>query len=192
MKPLASLILCVGLGLVGCGKNTKAPSAKARETTPNETKTELAKPSTDVCQLIGADEMSALLGLHVKDTTASSRTHDQLFTAQCFYTADEMSRSVSLTLTASASNRGAAHAFWQNTFHPDGDSEKREGGKEEGQEGRPPRPIANCGEDAFWTAGSLYALKGDQFIRVSVGGPDTEEQKLEKSKAIAAKVFSKI
>ena len=40
--------------------------------------------------------------------------------------------------------------------------------------------------EAFWTAGSLYVLRKDAFLRLSIGGSDSEETKLEHAKALAA------
>jgi len=37
--------------------------------------------------------------------------------------------------------------------------------------------------------GALYILKDDTFIRISVGGPDKEETKIDKSKALAEKAL---
>ncbi len=151
--------------------------------------------ATNVCSLISTEEMSALLGQHVREATPSSRTHDRLRVSQCFYSTDELSRSVSLTLTESASAPGATRAFWRKAFHRGEESEKKskeatEAREEEERAGRPPREISGCGEEAYWTAGSLYVLKGDHFLRISLGGPDGEEQKLEKSKALAAKALT--
>jgi hypothetical protein len=52
------------------------------------------------------------------------------------------------------------------------------------------------GEKAFWSGnrfgGALYVLKGDVFIRISVGGPDKEETKIEKSKRLAEKALGRL
>ena len=45
----------------------------------------------------------------------------------------------------------------------------------------------------FWSGnrvgGALYVLKNDVFIRISVGGPDNEAGKIDKSRALAQKVL---
>jgi hypothetical protein len=38
----------------------------------------------------------------------------------------------------------------------------------------------------------LYVLKGGAFISVSVGGPDKEEKKIDKSKALAEKALQRL
>jgi hypothetical protein len=40
--------------------------------------------------------------------------------------------------------------------------------------------------------GALYVLKNDVFIRVSVGGPDSEEIKINHCKALAGKALSRL
>jgi hypothetical protein len=40
--------------------------------------------------------------------------------------------------------------------------------------------------------GAIYVLKDNVFIRISVGGPESEESKIEKSKALAAKALSRL
>ena len=60
----------------------------------------------------------------------------------------------------------------------------------------PPKKIGGIGEEAFWSGGrfggALYVLKGDLFIRISVGGPDNEETKIEKSKTLAQKALDRL
>jgi hypothetical protein len=36
-------------------------------------------------------------------------------------------------------------------------------------------------------SGALYVLKGDLFLRIKVKGPESDESRLEKSQALAAK-----
>ena len=72
----------------------------------------------------------------------------------------------------------------------------RGGEEEEGEGKNPPRRIDGLGDAAFWTnnpvGGVLYVLKGEVFIRLSVGGPDKPEIKLAKSKALAEKVLPRL
>jgi hypothetical protein len=55
----------------------------------------------------------------------------------------------------------------------------------------PPKKIEGIGDEAFWASnrfgGVLYVLKGDAFISISLGGPDSEQTKIDKSKALAKK-----
>ena len=80
----------------------------------------------------------------------------------------------------------------------EGDEEKKKSLRENDQEeGKMfPKKITGVGEAAWWSAnrmgGALYVLKGNVFIRISVGGPETEEVRIEKTKALAAKALSRL
>ncbi len=95
--------------------------------------------------------------------------------------------------------------FWKETFgryegetkEEKGDEEKRESLREQDEEkGRPPKKMEGIGEAAYWTAnrvgGALYVLKNDVFIRISVGGPESEEAKINNCKALAEKALSRL
>ncbi|MDQ2854882.1 MAG: hypothetical protein M3R68_01020, partial [Acidobacteriota bacterium] len=62
----------------------------------------------------------------------------------------------------------------EKTSAKDSDKNKTQG-REEEEEAVRPQKIAGVGDEAFWTGnrvgGALYALKGNTYIRISVGGP---------------------
>jgi hypothetical protein len=64
------------------------------------------------------------------------------------------------------------------------------------EESTPPKSVAGVGEEAYWTGnqivGALYVLKKNSFIRISVGGTDSMETKIKKTKALAQKVLSRL
>lgn len=126
---------------------------------------------------------------------------------QCFYTAAEFSNSVSLAITrtdATSSGKQGAREFWKETFgrysmsEEEREREKKneKPGKEEEKEGRPPKKVEGVGEDAYWAStrvgGTLYVLKNDAFLRISVGGADNDENRLTKCKALAEKALSRL
>jgi hypothetical protein len=132
--------------------------------------------------------------------------------SQCFFTAAEFSKSVSLSVTqsdpASAVKRSAKE-FWEETFgrydkeekEREGDKEKKESlrdqkGKGEEGESVPPKKINGVGDEAYWigsrVGGALYVLKKNAFVRISVGGPDKEDTRIEKSKALAQKAIERL
>ena len=61
--------------------------------------------------------------------------------------------------------------------------------KEEDEESTRPRTIQGLGEQAYWVGsplvGALYVLKGNTFLRISVGGVREESARIEKSVALA-------
>jgi hypothetical protein len=69
-------------------------------------------------------------------------------------------------------------------------------GEEEGEESTPPKKVTGVGEEAYWAGsrvgGALYVLKKNAFIRISVGGPGKEEEKINKSKALAQKALKRL
>jgi len=155
------------------------------------------------CDLITNDEVQSIQGSPVKNVKPSETSDGKFRIAQCFYTTEIFNKSVSFAVTqrdpAGASARDPRE-FWKDTFgkyegqvkEEEGDEQKRKSLQDEDEErGRPPKRIQGIGDDAFWAAnrmgGALYVLKSNVFIRISVGGPESEESKLEKTKALAAK-----
>jgi hypothetical protein len=122
--------------------------------------------------------------------------------------------SLALTETDPANPGTTARRYWQKTFHNseeagperegrNGQDEKEKGrdekkkestqkspgGREEEGEATPPKPVRGLGDEAFWTAsrfgGALYVLKGQRFIRLSVGGAGDEQTRLTKTETLA-------
>jgi len=162
----------------------------------------------DACTLITNEEVKTIQGSPIKDVKSSEQADGSFRIAQCFYTAETFHNSVSLALTqgdpASAKPRNPKD-FWKETFgrfdggakKEEGDEKKKESlSEQEEEKGTPPKKIDGIGDSAYWTAnrmgGALYVLKNDVFIRVSVGGPDSEEAKIKRSKALAEKALSRL
>jgi hypothetical protein len=205
-KILLYLFCSLLLVLPGCHKRTTAQPHRSAASEPVPAK-------FDVCGLITKEEIEAIEGSPVKETKANARADGGFRVSQCFYTTAEFSRSVSFSITQSdfdSAVKGNPRDFWKQTFgryeaetkEREGDQEKKESLREqernkgEEEKSRPPKKIAGIGEDAYWTGnrfgGALYILKKDFFLRVSVGGPDKEEIKIDKSKALAEKALSRL
>jgi hypothetical protein len=116
----------------------------------------------------------------------------------------------------------APREFWKRTFHRDDEQDRERekeqererarekkgekkdekeraqsgGREEEGEESAPPKKITGVGEEAYWTGsrvgGALYVLKKNAFIRISVGGPGKEDERINKSKALAQKALKRL
>lgn len=60
----------------------------------------------------------------------------------------------------------------------------------------PPVRIKELGDDAYWggshVGSTLYVLKGETLLRISVGGTDNDETRLAKSKTLAAKALGRL
>ena len=179
--------------LPGCqkAKSTSSPSKHAK---------------IDACGLITNQEVQAIQGSPIKDVKGSEQSDGRFRIAQCFYNAEPFNKSVSLAVTQGDPASANVHNpkdFWRDTFgryegeakEEKGDEEKKESLRERDEEkGRPPKKIEGVGDAAYWTAnrmgGALYVLKNDVFIRISVGGPESEESKINHCKALAEKALS--
>jgi len=176
---------------------TSTPPATSTSPTTSPVK---APGAVDACTLLTSDEIKAVQGEDLKTTKPSQQAGHEFVIDICYYELPTPSNSISLSLAQPNPNKKeSVKEFWENTF---GDSEhgrkEKEGEDGEGEleEGAPPRKIAGLGQEAFWFAspigGVLYVLKGDHYIRLSVGGKGTSEAKLNKSKALAKKAIAKL
>jgi hypothetical protein len=210
--------LCVFLiALSGCKKPAGDASTDSRliagaspstapTTTSQPTATQPSQPAFDACSLITGEEVEAIQGSPIKDKKNSGNSSGGLRVTQCFYTAAEFSSSVSLAVTqtdGTSPGKQSAGGFWKETFgryaKPEENREqekKDKPGKEDEKEAPPPKKVEGVGEDAYWAStrvgGILYVLKNDAFLRISVGGADTDEGRLKKCKALAEKALPRL
>ena len=74
-----------------------------------------------------------------------------------------------------------------------GHKEKEREGEEE--ESRPKR-VAGLGEEAYWSGnqitGALSVLTRNAVLRISVGGPESQDEKIKKSSALARKLLKAV
>lgn len=166
-----------------------------------------SKEGIDPCKLLTSAEVQAVQGEAVKEMKASQQASGGLVSLQCYYSLPTSSKSISLAVTEtdqSKTGQTTAKEFWRKTFGERDErdrSEKKERGKEENgkreeeEGGAPPKAVKGIGDEAFWTAsrigGALYVLKGDKFIRISIGGPVDEETRLRKSQQLAQKALER-
>ncbi len=243
VKPLLLAAACA-LALGGCANsntnqtaNVPAPSPGAEQTTtpgqPNASPqapgapqqqtavlpTAPARGNSDACALLTSDEIKAVQGEAVKESTPSQRGEASFAVAQCFYTTPTFTKSISLELTQRAANaKTSPRDFWEEHFgryekaggregkserererEREREQEKRRGGREEEEEeaeGTPPTPVSGIGDEAFWVnsrvSGALYVLQGDRFIRISLGGADDDATRQKKAKTLAQKVLPRL
>jgi hypothetical protein len=141
-----------------------------------------ARAPRNACEVLTRTDLASVQGEAWSDARLSSRGE----TSQCFYQLPSFVNSVSLDLT-----RGDAREIWRERFEAE---EEEEG--EEGEKKHPPTPVRGIGDEAFWVGnhmtGSLYVLKGDAVLRVSVGGKGTEQEKIAKSKSLVRKALKRL
>lgn len=213
-KFFVPLLCSLLFGLAGCDKSaTSQPSSdsQAKTSLPSSLGTAQVQPQFDACALIAKEEIQAIQESPVIDTKSSESSEGAFRVSQCYYAATESNKSVSVAVTqSSGAGKRSPKDFWQETFgrytgeekEREGDKGKRESlgeqerGKEEERESTPPKKIDGIGDAAYWSGnrvgGALYVLRKDVFIRISVGGPDNEETKINKSKALAEKALSRL
>lgn len=166
-------------------------------------------PNADACKLLTSEEIQAVQGEGLKSAKGSDTSTNQLAVSQCFYETASFTNSVSLTLTRKSGDaKGESpREFWKKNFGGEKGRDKEEREKEEREkkggarveeeeEGLPPTRVKGVGDEAYWVGndkvGALYVLRGDKFIRVSVGGADKQDKKIEKAKALAAHALKRI
>ena len=129
----------------------------------------------------------------MRDSVPSSRQDSDFVISQCHYlvASADGAKNLSVHLEVRRDGRGsedknALGDFWQKQFREAKEKKKSE----------KPKPVAGVGDEAYWVgnsrAGALYALKKGAIVRVSVGGPDTVDVKIEKSKKLAHKALQRL
>jgi hypothetical protein len=184
MKNLFPLIVCFLLvGVISATQKTASDPAK--------------QSNPDPCSLLTSADIQAVQGDAVQETKPSTQPAGGLFMSQCLFRTASPSKSVSFAIASAGSV--SPRAFWEKQFHSaNAKSEEREkekpaakgkpANKEEDESTRP-RTIKSVGEQAYWVGspmvGALYVLKGNTFLRISVGGVREESARIEKSIALA-------
>jgi hypothetical protein len=191
------------MSAAGCSKSDKPevstatpqPTASSSQSPPSPAPKEATDDGAFACTLLTREETQAVQGEPFKETKASRKSTGGLTTSQCYFELPTTVNSIVLTVTQRGEGADARDPKqnWQELFHRDKALEKKEEEKEGGQG---PEEIEGLGDEAFWTGsrvgGALYVLKGNSFIRISIGGADDRAAKIEKSKALAQSVLKRL
>jgi len=179
-----------------------------------------AQAGIDACALLKAEEVGAVQGSAIKEAKGSQRNDGDFLMSQCFYTAEKFEQSVSLTVMQNNPGNSSRRMkdFWEERFSRAEKSEggrdekerekerdkkkdkdqaaSRDRGEEEEAEGGKAERVQGIGDEAFWVkagpSASLYVLKGDRYIIISLGGADAEQAKLNKTKQLAQKALKRL
>jgi hypothetical protein len=221
MRVLPLLLIGGFLGIASAGEAAPAadqgaetpptPASSVSAATKNDGKADAQQAGRfDPCALLTKEEVSEVQGSPVTGTKNSERSAQGVSTTQCFYSTAEFNRSINLTVTRrdpAADGNRSARDVWRESFgrfsNPDAEAEEehkepkagRRSEEEREKEAKPPTRVEGLGEEAFWTSGigsTLYVLKGEQFLRISIGGPEKDEGKLEHAKRLAAKALERL
>jgi hypothetical protein len=184
--------------------NTAAPGPATQPSQPATiANAEANKGKIDACALLTSKEIQSVQSEPLKETKPSGKSEGGFAVSQCYFTLPTFTNSISLTVMQRGDGTGARDPkqFWKETFHREKDSEKaahdkdknNKGSEEEEEKSAPPEKIAGLGDEAFWSGnrvgGALYVLKGNSYIRISVGGAGDQATKIKKSKALAQMVL---
>jgi len=180
-------------------KASSKPSTHTSAQTPGK---------TDVCAMLSSADIQAVQGEGVEESKASPQSSNGLAMSECLFRTTTPAKSVSLALAVPGKQN--PRDFWRKHFHAEADAfrpvkpakpltskpqNKKEQIREE-EEGTRPRPITGVGDEAFWMggpiSGALYVLRGNSFIRVSVGGVREESARIKKSVALARSALKRI
>jgi hypothetical protein len=155
-----------------------------------------SKGKIDACALLTSKEIESVQGEPLKDTKASGNSAGEFAVSQCYFALPTSANSISLAVTQKGDGSDARDPkqFWKETFHGEKDKEKGRAGEEE--KSTAPEKIEGVGDEAFWlgnrVGGELYVLKGNSFIRISVGGAGDKAAKIDKSKKLAQMVLKRL
>ena len=175
------------------------------------------KPKVDACAMLDSKEIQTVQGEPVKETKLSGQAGGGLLISQCFFTLPTFSNSISLLVAQKGDgpDAKAPSEFWRETFQNGSagekdrerererakkadDKDKKAGGRreEEEEEITPPQKVTGVGDEAFWigsrVGGALYVLKGNAYLRISIGGSGDQTNRIAKSKTLAQKVVSRL
>ena len=196
-----------------------SPMTHQAAASPEPAKPEGAAPTPEAssvaCGLLTPEDIEAVQGERSRDAKGSEQTSGPLSVAQCFYATPSFNKSVSLTLTrknAASAEPGGPKEFWKKQFGSRSDRDKRrekeerergrDGDRGEGRGGeekegeQPAQPVKGVGDEAYWVGnqkvGVLYVLKGERFLRISIGGAEEQKVKIEKMKELARRALKRL
>jgi len=198
-KGITILIALLGLAAGSCSKpktddGTNSPKSSATPAVSVTAAPADSAPETgpDACTLLTKEEVQAVQGEAFKETKPSHKLASGLSVSQCYFELPTAVNSIVLTVTRKAAGGSDPDQSWRDMFHRETASRK----KEEEAEEKEAKKIDGLGEEAFWTGtrvgGALFVLKGNCYIRISVGGAGDQAQKIEKSKTLAESVLKRL
>ena len=190
--------------------NANTSTTNASSSTNSSAPAQPVKSKIDACSLLTSDDIKGVQGEAYQDAKRSDRQDGDFIIAQCYFALPTSANSVVLNVTTAREGVSTTpRKFWETTFarnaetppakEKEKDREKAKSGeRREAEEEESPKPekIAGLGEDAYWIAshvgGALYVLKGDEFLRISVGGAGDARSRLNKSKTLAQLALKKL
>ena len=193
--PPVRCLLYVLLALTFCWTAPRVAFAQEEHS-----KSSITNPVLDPCALLSSSEVERVQGQSLVDKKYSQQSGASFSLRSCLYRTSAFTESISVALAVP--NPGEGHEgpreFWMKHFQdaaasPNGkltDKREPETKKEEESEGgAKPVEVPGLGEQAYWIAnphlGTLYVLQDNCFLRISLGGKDSDEVRSSKAKDLA-------
>jgi hypothetical protein len=154
----------------------------------------VAQRHRDPCRLLTDAEVRAVQGHAPAQKIPSEQPAGSFRFTQCFYRTAELSGSVSVALgiPLTDSKRSGPRDYWQVQFK----REERDEREESDEKKHEPKRLAGLGDEAFWVGdpvtGALYVLRGEVFLRVSVGGSVDQSQKIKRARTLASYALKRL
>jgi hypothetical protein len=168
---------------------------------PAHKKPAMRPVKTDVCSLLTGAEIQAVQGEKLLEAQLSPQP-GKVVLSQCLFRTATPSKAISLAVALPGPQQPSGitpRQFWNKQFHQgrqNGNKHISETSSENQMEGERPRLIRGLGDEAYWVGnsytGALYVLKGETFLRLSVGGIRDQAARIDKSKTLAAAVLNRL
>lgn len=188
------LFLVVSLGLLGsCSKPATTNLANSPSPSPSPASAATTAAADNyACTLLTKEETQAVQGEPFKNTKPTQHSSGGLNVSQCYFELPTPVNSIVLSVTRKAAGGTDPSQSWREIFHREESARKKD--EKEGE--KEPLKVEGVGDEAFWTGnrvgGALYVLKGNCYIRISVGGAGDQALKIENSKKLALAVLKRL
>ena len=186
------------LAFSGCERPrlSSPPAASPAAAAPSPSVASIAETArvTDACALLTSQEIESALGEPLKETKGSVNADGAFAMAQCYFSLPTPANSVHVSVNQKGSGAAARDPkeFWEETFHREKENER---GEKEEKRSKPTK-VDGVGDEAYWSGnsigGALYVLKGNTYVRISVGGPGDQDAKIKKSRTLVEKILARL
>lgn len=155
----------------------------------------------DACALITNAEIAAVQGEAVKEAKTTNITNQGFNISQCFYTLPTFYKSISFEITragAGTKDQNALRELWESKFGERAGKKDKDREEEEERQGENHRPerVPGVGREAVWVAGrsgALYVLTNkNAYLRISIGGNESDQTKIMKTKTLAQQAIKRL
>jgi hypothetical protein len=148
----------------------------------------VAQHAPTACDVLSARDVAAVQGAKFKSKKLKETASSGMQISHCVYAMPHLSESVSVDVI-----RGDARAFFRKHF-----ANVQPASLHQRPASRAARSVRvdGVGDEAVWSgnavAGALYVLRGDQVVRVSVGGGLSQDEKIERAKQLALRALRRL